>query len=191
MLLTFQLLFTFRNPGAEAIGFFRILHFVFLCTFIGICVILSAVEIGDDSSDADRPLSLWSGVVEFVCALFLVLPARALIHAITFPAVQKEDRACVGFGKVAIGLYAIVYFGRAIWNVTHYCGINALQTIVYQKPWHSSGVRVFEFFFIFVFDVFPSSLAILTVSLLRKHDYLFNETVRYSAALRTTLISGI
>jgi hypothetical protein len=184
VLLLFQLLFTFRNPGGEAVGFFQIVLFVFLFTFIAICVVLSIVEIGDNSTDADRPFALWCGIVQFVCTFFFVLPARALIRAVTFPVVQKEDRGCVAFSKVAVVLYALVYCGRAIWNITHYFGINVLQTAVYEARWNAPGVRAFSFLFAFLFDVLPSGLAIVSVFLLRKHDLLFSETVHFSQRLQ-------
>jgi hypothetical protein len=150
---------------------------------VTICLILGFVLVGDETSDADRPTSLWAAMTHFVGALFFILPARALVRAVIFPTIQKEYRACVSFCRVALWLYALIFFGRAVWNFTHYCGINALQNLVYKYDWNVPGVRVFNALFIFVFDVVPASLSIVSVFLLRRHDMLFNETTFYASRL--------
>jgi hypothetical protein len=183
ILLIFQLLFMFRNPGTEAVGVFQVLLAVSLITFVAISIILSYVGINEDTDDADRPIALWAAMTMFVCGFFFILPARAVVRIVTYPAIQKEDKGCVTFCIVAIWLYGGLHVGRAVWNFTHYCGINYLQELVYRYSWKDPGVRAFNGIFLFLFDVLPASLAIAGVYLLRKHDMLFNETVHFAALM--------
>jgi hypothetical protein len=183
ILLLFRLLFTFRDPGTTAVGFFQLLFSVSLITFVAICVILGFVVMGEETADADRPTALWAAMTQFVGALFFVLPAQALVRAVIYPTIQKENRTCVSFCRVAVWIYALIFFGRAIFNFTHYCGINALQNTIYRHSWNDPGVRVFNAVFTLVFDIVPASLSIASVYLLRKYDMLFNETAFYASRL--------
>jgi hypothetical protein len=144
---------------------------------------LGYVSLDENTDNADQPMALWGAMTLLVCALFFILPARALVRAVTYPAVQKEDRQCVNFFSVAIWAYTLLYVVRALWNLTHFFDINPLQELVYQYPWRAPGVRAFNALFILLFDITPASLAIAGVYLLRKHDMLFNETTHFAAKL--------
>jgi hypothetical protein len=183
ILLLFHVLFSYRNPGTEAIGFFRILLFVSLVTFVGICIIIGSLPVEDNPDDADEALALWCATTELVSSLFVFLPAKSLIQAVTYPAVQQQDRRCVSFAKVCAYLYPVIYLGRAIWNFTHYCGINALQNAVYHWAWKAPGARAFQSMFILVFDVLPGSLSLVVVDLLRAHNVLIHDSEFYSSRL--------
>jgi hypothetical protein len=180
ILLLFKLLFTYRNPGTEAVKIFQLLLTISLLTFVCISIILSIIGLDEGSDDADRPTSLWSSMTMLVCALFFILPARALIRVVTFSGVQKEDRPCVNICHILMWLYTLLYFGRSIWNLTHYFGINKLQDLIYEHSWHAPGVRTFDSVYIAIFDVLPASIAIAGAYILRKHDMLFNETAYFA-----------
>jgi hypothetical protein len=176
ILLLFQLLFTYRDPGTEAVRVFQLLLAVSLLTFICISFILSYIGVDEGTEDADRPMALWGSMTMLVCALFFILPARALMRVVTFSGVQKEDRVCVNSCHVLMWLYTLLYVGRSIWNLTHYLKINKLQDIVYEHDWRDAGVRAFNGLYVALFDAIPASIAIAGAYLLKKHDILFNET---------------
>jgi hypothetical protein len=70
----------------------------------------------------------------------------------------------------------------AIWNLTHYCGINAIQPLVSHFPWQGPKSLTIQWPFILVFDVVPSTLLIVAVHLLVAHNVL-NEPRYLSSSL--------
>jgi hypothetical protein len=184
ILLLFDLLFTYRNPGTNAMFFFRSLFFLFLVTFMGLGILLCVFDSSNENSDADLSMSLWCACTDLVLAIFFALPAPALLEAVTYPMVQKEDEFCVNFCKVGIVVYVLLYGGRALWNGTHYFGVNVVQSWMARtldpdgRP--AVPVRVLVFAFFFVFDLVSSVLAMVCVYLFREHENMFSENPYYT-----------
>ena len=184
ILILFDLLFTYRNPGMNAIIFFRSLFVLFLFTFVALGITLCFVDLGNEK-DPDMSLSLWCACTDLVLVIFFLLPAKALLDAVTYPMVQPDDAKCVSFCKIGLYFYAIVYCLRLLWNATHFFNINPIQTWVTNAS-HEAGeyappeVRTFYFFFTFIFDFLPSIFAIISVYLFKKHDIMFNENPYYT-----------
>jgi hypothetical protein len=184
ILILFDLLFTYRNPGMNAIVFFRSLFVLFLFTFVALGITLCYVDLGNEK-DPDMSLSLWCACTDLVLVIFFVLPAKSLLEAVTYPMVQPDDAGCVSFCRVGLYLYTIIYSLRLLWNATHFFDINPIQSWITEKS-HTSGdyapgsVRAFTFFFMFIFDFLPSIFAIISVYLFKKHDIMFNENPYYT-----------
>ena len=118
ILILFDLLFTYRNPGTNAIIFFRSLFILFLFTFLTLGIVLSIVDL-QNGSDPDASLSLWCACTDLILAIFFALPAFSLLDAVTYPMVQPEDVCCVNFCKVGILAYVIIFCLRMLYNGTH------------------------------------------------------------------------
>jgi hypothetical protein len=179
VLIIFDLLFGFRDPGPGAAMFFRTLFLSFLLVFMVLCVAICLVEL-DDTHDADLALSLWGASTEFVLAIFFLLPARALLQAATYPLVQPEDRRCVDFCRVGIWLFFAAFMGRMLWNLTHYYGFNWLQDELYRRPQESAFVRAINSLWFVFFDLLPSGLVTVAVILFKTHDLMFNDDPGYT-----------
>jgi hypothetical protein len=178
ILILFDLLFMYRNPGTNAIAFFRALVVLFLIVFTALGVALSFIGLGDDEQ-ADESVALWCACTDLILAIFFALPAQSLLEAATYPMVQPEDVCCVNFCKVGIVLYVMLFVGRTLWTSTHYFHINRLQTMVLQwvdpLGFPDSSARTFNFMYYFLFDFVASLLAMVSVYLFKKHDIMFNE----------------
>jgi hypothetical protein len=181
ILILFDLMFTYKNPGDRAITFFRSIFAVFFGTLLITGAIVTLVS-ATAYTDVDDSLSIWAGSTEFILALFFGLPARALLRMVTYPLVQPEDVMCVNFCKVGIAAFTILFLGRAVWNTTHFFGINVVQTWMYDHygdPNKMGRIRAIQTGFIFLFDLVPSMLALAAVFLFKKHDMMFNENPYY------------
>jgi hypothetical protein len=182
ILILFELLFTYRNPGTNAIAFFRALFVLFLLTFVALGIVLCTLDV-DNASDVDESLSLWSACTDLILALFFALPARALLEAVTYPMVQPEDACCVNFCKVGIALYVLLFGGRMIWNGTHYFHGNKAQDWLDRASVNGQSTvarRVVMFLFVLFFDFGTSLLGMISVYLFKKHDMMFNENPYYT-----------
>jgi hypothetical protein len=73
ILILFELLFTYRNPGANAITFFRALYLLFLFTFVVLGIILSVVDIEGQAGITDS-MTLWCACSDLIC--LFSLPCR-------------------------------------------------------------------------------------------------------------------
>jgi len=184
ILILFDLLFTYRNPGMNAIVFFRSLFVLFLLTFVVLGATLCFVDIGNEN-DPDISLSLWCACTDLVLVIFFVMPAKSLLDAVTYPMVQTDDACCVSFCSVGIVVYSVVYLLRLLWNATHFFEINFIQQWVTKESvaggdYLTSNVRTFVFFFVLFFDFIPSIFAIISVYLFKKHDMMFTENPYYT-----------
>lgn len=183
ILILFDLLFTYRNPGMNAIIFFRSLFILFLITFVALGITLCLID-SSNENDPDLSLSLWCACTDLVLVIFFILPARSLLAAVTYPMVQPDDAGCVNFCRVGLVLYTLIYTLRLIYNSTHFFQINPLQQWVTDQakpnPTLPASVRAFSWFFMFLFDYVPSIFAIISVYLFKKHDIMFNENPYYT-----------
>ena len=184
ILILFDLLFTYRNPGTNAIVFFRSLFILFLLTFISLGVVLSVVDL-ENESDPEESIALWCACTDIILAIFFWLPATSLLKAVTYPMVQPEDACCVNFCKVGIGLYVVVFGVRMFYNVTHYFGKNIVQEWLNKELAKTAEIpntnaRAFTCFFWALFDLVPTIFALTSVYLFKKHDMMFNENPYYT-----------
>jgi hypothetical protein len=181
ILILFDLLFTYKNPGDDAIMFFRILFIVFFSTFVVTGVIITIVD-STSTGDIEEMVSLWASANEIIIAVFFTLPAISLLRTVTYPLIQPEDVCCVRFCRIGIWAFAALFGGRAIWNLTHYFHCNKLQQWV-NDNWGVKGkmglVRLSDAGFILIFDFVPSLLSVIAVFLFKKHDMMFNENPYY------------
>jgi hypothetical protein len=184
ILLLFDLLFAYRNPGTNAVFFFRVLFLLFLVLFLGMGILLCLLDSsGEEDQDADLSMSLWCACRNLVLAIFFAIPAHALLKAATYPMVQPEDACCVNFCRVGIVLYVLLYGGRTLWNATHYFGVNKVQEIMNNdispdgRP--AATARALSFVFYFLFDFVSSVLSMIAVYLFRTHELLFYENPAY------------
>jgi hypothetical protein len=185
ILIVFELLFTYRNPGANAISFFRMFFSLFLVAFVIVGVVLSVVDL--HGGNADESLSLWCACTDIILAIFFGLPARSLLEIISYPLVQIEDLRAVTLCKVGIALYVVLFAGRSVWNASHYFRINVVQTwlvnsasaVIYDanhdpvRP--TAAARAVTFAFVLLFDMGTSVLAMISVYLFKKQNLLFSE----------------
>jgi hypothetical protein len=184
ILLLFDLLFTYRNPGTNAMLFFRSLFLLFLVTFTVLGILLCVLDFSSNKKDTDLSMSLWCACTDLVLAIFFALPARALLEAVNYPMVQKEDVCCVNFCKVGIVLYVLLFGGRMLWNGTHYFGANKLQDWIFNdvdvngRP--KTGARVINFLLFFFWDFVSSIMSMISVFLFKKHEIMFSENPYYN-----------
>jgi hypothetical protein len=183
ILILFDLLFNYRNPGNNAIVFFRSLFVIFLVTFVLLGITLGLVDL-DSESDLEASLTLWCACTDLLLAVFFALPARSLLEAVTYPMVQPEDVCCVNFCKVGIFLYVLLFGGRMLWNGTHYFGVNTLQDWINGQQnddnTPNGAARSVNFAFNLLFNFVASVLGMISVFLFKKHDQLFNENPYYT-----------
>lgn len=192
ILILFDLLFTYQNPGTNAINFFRSLFLLFLATFVILGVALSLIDLNDDNTDPEMSLSLWVACTDLILMIFFVIPACSLLKAVTYPMIQPEDKACVNFCRVGIFLNSLIFFLRMFFNFMHYIDINPVQDwVVRMNRDHAQylggkiyvpadGVRIYNFFYYFIFDFTPVVLSMIAVNLFKKHDLMFNENPYYT-----------
>jgi hypothetical protein len=165
---------------------------LFLVTFVILGSVLSFVDVSQ-SEDADESLSFWCACTDLILTLFFALPARSLLEVITAPMRQLDDVRCITLCKVGIVLYVLLFGGRAIWNGSHYFGINVVQTwltdmnrsavtfLPDEGRYGPSGKgRAVTFFFLLFFDLGTSLLAMGSVYLFKKHDLMFSENPYYT-----------
>jgi hypothetical protein len=188
ILILFELLFTYRNPGANAISFFRRLFMMFMVTFVLLGIAMSVVDVANDR-DGDESLLLWRACTDLIIAVFFALPAWSLLQAVTYPMVQPEDVGCVRACHIGIVVYVIVFLGRIAWNASHYFGFNAAQEWLLSdgavRDWDgpvqpSVGARIVNFACALIFDGVPSVLSMVAVYLFKKHDMMFDENPYYT-----------
>jgi hypothetical protein len=190
ILIVFELLFTYRNPGVHAIAFFRMLIRLFLVTFLILWVLLSLLDLGGNG-DAEASVSLWCACTDVSLAIFFALPAKALLEIVTFPMAQLEDIRCVNMCRVGIVLYVVLFGGRMLWNGTHYFEINVAQTwlssngaVIFDAAGNAvrlnGAARALMFFFVLFFDMGTSLLAMISVYLFKKHGIMFSENPYYT-----------
>jgi hypothetical protein len=184
ILILFNLLFSYRNHGTKALFFFRALFIMFLVVFLALGILLCFVDSSVESTDVDSSMSLWCGCRNLVLAIFFALPARALLEAVTYPMVQKEDVCCVNFCRVGIVLYVVLYGGRTVWHVTHFFGGNVVENWVSKEinadGTPKGGARAVDFSFYFLFDFVTSVLSMISVYLFRTHEVMFHENPYFS-----------
>jgi hypothetical protein len=184
ILILFDLLFTYRNPGTNSVIFFRYFLLIFLLVTVALGVCLSILDIKNEA-DVDKSLSLWAACSDLVLVIFVFLPARKLLRTITYPSVRPEEVGCIRFCWVGLTLFCVLFSGRILWNVTHYFDANVVEKFM-AKDLSKGGLRLaggqraVSFFFYFCFDWMTSVLAVVIVSLLKKHDLMFNENPYYS-----------
>jgi hypothetical protein len=181
ILILFELLFNYRNPGTNGIAFFRWLFCLFLLTFLILGITLSFVDL---TKAADQALSLWCACTDLILAIFFTLPAISLLDAVTYPMVQPEDACCVNFCKVGILGYVCLFGGRMIWNGTLFFEVN------YAYNWIMSQLtedlmptvrrRAIVFVWVFFFDFVTAVLGMVSVFLFKKHGMMFNENLYYT-----------
>jgi hypothetical protein len=186
ILVLFDLLFTYRNPGPKAILFFRALFLLFLITFLILGAILSAIT--RTLSDPEASLTIWSASTDIVLAVFFAMPARSLLEAVADPSNRSEDFLCVNFCKVGIVLYVLLFAGRAIWSITYFWNLNLVQSWV-NKHVLADGTpdgraRAINCAFDIVFDFVPAVLSMVTVTLIQNHKILFRENPYFSSVIR-------
>ena len=188
ILILFELLFSYQNPGTNAIKFFRYLFILFILTFTALVIALILI---DDNSDTDtegeepvRSLSLWVGCTDFILLIFFVVPASSLIKQVTYPIVQPEDRSCVNFCKFGVGVNTVVFLFRMVYNILTFFEANPVEN------WSNrmnrgvatpvAAVRVWNFFGNLLFDFVPCVLSMIAVRLFKEHDMLFEENPYYT-----------
>jgi hypothetical protein len=177
IMILFNLLFTYRNPGTNAVKFFRALFLLFLMIFVALGAVLSAIDVKAEEGTYES-LALWCACTDLILGTLFVLPARALLEVVTYPMVQPEDACCVSFCQVGIVLYVLLFAGRLLWNGTLYFNGNILQDWLNKqirggRP--TTPARIINFFCILLFDFGISVLAMTSVYLFKKHDMIFNE----------------
>lgn len=192
ILILFDLLFTYQNPGTNAINFFRSLFVLFIATFVILCIALSLIDKNVNDSDPEMSLSLWVACTDLILMIFFVIPAISLLKAVTYPMVQPEDRCCVNFCRFGIALNFVIFFARMLFNFLHYINQNKIQDWLVDDNQNNSrknsndmfipspGVRVYNFFYYLLFDFAPAVLSMIAVNLFKKHDLMFNENPYYT-----------
>jgi hypothetical protein len=183
ILLLFELLFNYRNPGTNGIAFFRWLFVLFLVTFVALGAVLSFVS-HNPLVTADHTLALWCACTDLILALFFTLPAISLLDAVTYPMVQPEDACCVNFCKVGIVLYVCLFSGRMIYNGTLFFGVNRMYDWLIQQLTDdympTPTRRAIAFTYVFFFDFVIAVLGMISVFLFKKHGMMFNENPYYT-----------
>jgi amino acid transporter len=184
ILILFELLFTYRDPGVNAVKFFKGLFTVFLFTFLVLGLIISLIALRY-KRDADRSNALWYACTDTVIAIFFTIASKALLGAVTYPMVQPQDVPCVNFCKVGIVVFVVLLSGRVIWNGTHYFGGNVMQDKLLE--WTRPGTqlpdwraRTFIAVWYFIFDFLISVIVMIAVYLFKKHNMMFNENPYYT-----------
>ena len=191
ILILFDLLFSYQNPGSNATDFFKWLFILFLVTFVGLGIALSIIDMNEESSDPEMSLSLWACCTDIILMLFFVIPAWSLLKAVTFPMIQPEDQKCVHFSRFGIFLNSTIFFLRALFNFLHYIEQNPIQNWILNQNTNSpdfnqdilipnGNVRAWNFCYYFIFDFLPVVLAMIAVYLFKKHDMMFNENPYYT-----------
>jgi hypothetical protein len=184
ILILFELLFIYRNPGLGAVTFFRAFFVVFRVTYLALGLFVSFFGLRY-ADDADRSNSHWCACTDLVLAIFFAIAAKTLLDAVTYPMVQEEDVCCVNFCRVGIVVFVALLCARAIWNGTHFFGANVLQKLVLTWTVKDSQLpdgraRAFNAVFYFLFDGVTSLIAMIAVYLFKKHDMMFNENPYYT-----------
>lgn len=184
ILLVCELLFTYRSPGTKLIIFFRILFFVFVSVFLIIGIVLS---FADDESNIDvgKPISLWHFCTDFLFVVFFTVPAKKLLDAIMYPVIQPEDVSCVRFSKFGILFFSVLFGLRSLYNLLNYVDVNPIQNFMNRETDKatrilSTGARIVQFFYYFVFDFLTSVMLITSVFMFRRHDIQFADDPFYA-----------
>ncbi|OHT08021.1 hypothetical protein TRFO_23647 [Tritrichomonas foetus] len=193
ILILFDLLFTYQNPGTNAINFFRSLFLLFLATFVALGVVLSIIDLNDETTDPEMSLSLWVACTDFILMLFFVLPAVSLLRVVTYPMVQPEDKSCVMFCRLGIILNTTIFCLRMLYNFLHYIDFNPIQDWILSENANNPGyaknnnyfipntkVRIWSTCYYIIFDCVPCILAIFAVNMFKQHDMMFNENPYYT-----------
>ena len=192
ILILFDLLFTYQNPGTNALPSFRSLVVLFLATFVALGVALSLIDLNDDNDDPEMSLSLWVACTDLILMIFFVIPAISLLKAVTYPMVQPEDKNCVNFCRFGIALNFLIFFLRMLFNFLHYIDVNPIQNWLVKGNVRnavkvsdtiyvpSTNIRIYNFFYYLLFDFTPVVLSMIAVNLFKKHDLMFNENPYYT-----------
>ncbi|OHT17383.1 hypothetical protein TRFO_41038 [Tritrichomonas foetus] len=184
ILIVCDLLFSYRNPGTNALFFFQCLSVLFFFTFIGIAIYISFYDI-DIPDDPEATLSLWAACSDLIILVFFTYPAFRLLSAIKYPMIQPDQRGCIKWHTFGIIIFDILFFLRMLYNAAHYFEINGIQKWVNEhvnngdfKP--DQQARIWNFFFYFLFDCIPTLISIIAVIQLNHHDAMFNENPYYT-----------
>lgn len=187
ILILFDLLFTYQNPGTNAITFFRSLFILFFLTFVALGIALSCIDWNSEGRiDPEESLSFWVACTDLILFLFFIFPAINLLKDVMYPMVQPEDRNCVRFCQFGIGLNIFIFLFRMMFNFLHYIKLNPIQDWIVRENDEcavprddffipSVGVRIWNFFYYLLCDLGPVVLAMIAVNLFKKHDMMFNE----------------
>ncbi|OHT12142.1 hypothetical protein TRFO_03793 [Tritrichomonas foetus] len=191
ILILFELLFTYRNPGTNIIIIFRWFIGVFLGTFLTLSVILSkcetSIDYSDDFNDQSEPdlsLSFWGACSDLILCLFFAFPAIKLINVVTTPMVPPENAKCVNFTKIGIVVYILLFLGRSIYSATHFFNINLIQKFLNEQLNSNESAnlisRLISFFYYFFFELVPTVMAQIAVVLITSHQIMFSENPYYT-----------
>lgn len=189
ILILFNLLFMYQNPGSKPIVFFRSLFALFFLTFTALLFILSLIDHGDwteeenSRNDPEQSFTLWVACTDFIILSFFFLPAYSLLKNVKYPIVNPDDRACINFCEVGLAVFTVIFLCRIIFNVLSYAGVNPLQNLIIEKNRDAEipvvSVRIANFFGYFLFDFVPSALVMIAVRLFKRYDVL-NENPYYT-----------
>lgn len=189
VLLTCELLFSYRNPGYKIISFFRCVFAVFVFVFLVTGIAISFIPT-DDNSDSVFGISLWSGCTDLLILVFVVIPAYLLIDAISYPIIQPDDIPCVNQSKFGLSIFGILFFLRSLYNILHYLKLNPISTWLshQQNSANIAKARAFTACFTFIFEYCTGILAMIGSNLIRKHDLKFAEDPFYARGASDSLI---
>lgn len=186
ILLICELLFTYHNPGYQTISFFKIVFTVFLCVFLFVGITIAITD-ETETDDFVSSLALWHGCTDLIILFFAAVPAKMLISAISYPAIQPDDVPCITKSKIGLWTFSILFFFRFLYNTLHFFGINPLETWI--ASFTSIGAqRAFNAVFSFVFEYATGVMAMAGVSMLRKHDMKFADDPFYARGQSDSLI---
>lgn len=177
VLILCELMFSYRNPGTRTIRIIRWTFIVFLLSFLLIGLALSFVEL--DDADPSTPLLLWHACTDFIVFVFVLIPSGLLIKVVTRQVVMPEDTCCVSGSIAVVTTFLVLILCRFSYNFTHFLNINIIANWYNNqlaKPGRLplANVRVFSFFFYFIFDLGTALLAMIGVKTLQHHDLFFN-----------------
>lgn len=188
VLLTCELLFSYRNPGYKIISFFRCVFAVFVFVFLVVGIALSFIDQAMDS-DYVSSLSLWSGCTDLLILVFVVIPAYLLIDAISYPIIQPDDVPCVNQSRLGLSIFGILFFLRSLYNILHWFGVNPVADWWAKESYKKNrNAVIFAAAFSFVFEYCTGILAMLGSNLIRKHDLKFAEDPFYARGASDSLI---
>ena len=179
VLLTCELLFTYKNPGFHVISFYRIVFLVFFFVFLILGIAISFID--DNNEDFTKTLSLWHGCTDLLILFFVTIPSKMLIKAISYPIIQPDDRNCVKISTIGTIIFFILFLIRSIYNISHFLNINPFVSWFNLKLFQNDliSIRIFLFIFSFLFELITSILSIIGIYLFRQHDLKFSADPYY------------
>jgi hypothetical protein len=189
VVMVVELVFTYRNPGARAVAYFRGLILVFLVVAVLLGLMISVCDPATGSDSADGPLALWCGCTDLLLCIGFACAASSLLQHVAFPAIEMGSSACVNLVRLGIAVECIILGGRATLEILNYFRISPVEKwLLTQLEVRGSdsfpngsarGLRVVAGV---VADFTPAMLAVVAVYIITKQNMLFNDNPYFNSA---------